>query len=313
VRYVVNQCHGYPRQPNLPSISDSLGPSMTLLVSEWWSQDIQSLNERGTSHVAPLMKWSQPAGSYCRNVPCDNTGGVLERWGSLKGRRERDRGERKEDVGLDIAFRLPPLYCMPFCRVQESSNVMYLVKGVHINLHTRLSLSVLLQLLHFRLPIEFRIKAQHFPSLLDANQTLPRILGFGGVIDVWEDLLDELSGRGGECDIGVCDVEYVSPLEVTFCCQSECLGTVSSVNVTESATLSARIDDGNCHISDGGGESETSSLPWSDHWTSRAVCLHTHIWNMEKGYGNELTSKLEMRDRSGIWGTLRSRRATSHY
>jgi hypothetical protein len=119
------------------------------------------------------------------------------------------------------------------------SNVMYLVKGVHINLHTHLSLSVLLQLLHFRLPIEFRIKAQHFPSLLDANQTLPRILRFGGIIDIREDLLHELGSWGGECDIGVCDVEYVSPLEITLCCQSECLGTISSVDVTESATLSA--------------------------------------------------------------------------
>jgi hypothetical protein len=95
---------------------------------------------------------------------------------------------------------------------------MYLVKGVHINLHTQLSLSVLLQLLHLRLPIEFRIKAQHFPSLLDANQTLPRILGLGGIIDIREDLLHELRGRGGECDIGVCDIEYVSTLEVTLCC-----------------------------------------------------------------------------------------------
>jgi hypothetical protein len=157
----------------------------------------------------------------------------------LKGRRERDVGERKEDVELDIAFRLPPLYCMPFCRVQESSNVMYLVKGVHINLHTRLSLSVLLQLLHLRLPIELRIKAQHLPGLLDTNQTLPGILRLGCVIDIGEDLLDEFRGRGGKCDIGVCDVKYVRTLEVTLCCQSECLGTISSVDVTESATLSA--------------------------------------------------------------------------
>jgi hypothetical protein len=116
---------------------------------------------------------------------------------------------------------------------------MYLVKGVHLYLHTHLGLSILLQLLNLRLPIEFRIKAQHLPSLLDANQTLPRILGLGGVIDIGEDLLHELGSWGGECDIGVCDVEYVSPLEITLCCQSECLGTISSVDVTESATLSA--------------------------------------------------------------------------
>jgi hypothetical protein len=118
---------------------------------------------------------------------------------------------------------------------------MYLVKGLHVYLHTHLSLSVLLQLLHLRLPIEFRIKAQHLPGLLDTDQTLPRVLGLGGVIDIREDLLDEFSSWGGECDIGVCDVEYVSPLEFTLCCQSECLGTISSVDVTEPATLSARI------------------------------------------------------------------------
>jgi hypothetical protein len=95
---------------------------------------------------------------------------------------------------------------------------MYLVKGVHINLHTRLSLSVLLQLLHLRLPIEFRIKAQHLPSLLDTDQPLPWILRLGCVIDIREDLLDELGSWGGKCDIGVCDIEYVSTLEVTLCC-----------------------------------------------------------------------------------------------
>jgi hypothetical protein len=121
---------------------------------------------------------------------------------------------------------------------------MYLVKGVHIDLHTQLSLSVLLQLLHLRLPIELGIKAQHLPGLLDTNQTLPRILGLGGIIDIREDLLDEFRGRGGECDIGVCDIEYVSSLEVTFCCQSECLSTVSSVDITESANLSAWNQDG---------------------------------------------------------------------
>jgi hypothetical protein len=117
--------------------------------------------------------------------------------------------------------------------------VICLVKGVHLYLHTQLSLSILLQLLNLRLPIEFRIKAQHLPSLLDTDQPLPWILRLGCVIDIGEDLLDEVRGRGGKCDIGICDVEYVGTLEVTLCCQSECLGTISSVDVTESATLSA--------------------------------------------------------------------------
>ena len=116
---------------------------------------------------------------------------------------------------------------------------MYFVTEIHTDLGTPLGLSILLQFLNLRLPVELGIKAQHLPSLLDTNQTLPRILRLWSVIDVWEDLLDELSGRGGECDIGICDVEYVSPLEVALGCQSECLGTVSSVDVTESAILSA--------------------------------------------------------------------------
>jgi hypothetical protein len=116
---------------------------------------------------------------------------------------------------------------------------MMLVKGVHVDQRTQLNLSIFLELLHLGLPIELRIKAQHLPSLLDTDQTLPRIVGLGGIIDIREDLLDEFSSWGGECDIGVCDVEYMSSLEVTLCCQSECLGTVSSVDVTESANLSA--------------------------------------------------------------------------
>ena len=116
---------------------------------------------------------------------------------------------------------------------------MYLLMVIHTVLHTQLGLSILLQLLHLRLPIELGIKAQHLPSLLDADETLPRVLGLGCVFDVREDLLDEFSSWGGECDIGICDVEYVCTLEVTLCCQSERLGTISSVDVTESAILSA--------------------------------------------------------------------------
>jgi hypothetical protein len=117
-----------------------------------------------------------------------------------------------------------------------------LVKGVHVDQYTQLNLSIFLELFHLRLPIELRIKAQHLPSLLDADQTLPRILGLGGIIDVREDLLDEFSSWCRECDIGVCDVEYMSPFEVTLCCQSECLGAISSVDIAESATLSAWIE-----------------------------------------------------------------------
>jgi len=87
---------------------------------------------------------------------------------------------------------------------------------VHHNRHTFLSFTVLLQLLHFRLPIVLRVKAQQFPSLLDADQTLPRILGLGSIVDVWEDLLDELSSGGGECDVGICDIEHMSSLEVAL-------------------------------------------------------------------------------------------------
>jgi len=89
---------------------------------------------------------------------------------------------------------------------------------MHNEIHTQLSLSILLQLLHLRLPIKLGIKAQHLPSFLDTDQTLPRILGLGGVIDVREDLLDQFSSWGCECNVGVCDVEYVSPLEVAFGC-----------------------------------------------------------------------------------------------
>ena len=86
----------------------------------------------------------------------------------------------------------------------------------HYNLHPFLSFTALLQFLHFRLPIVFRVEAQQFPSLLDADQTLPRILGHGSIVDVWEDLLDKLSSRGGECDVGICDIEHMSSLEVTL-------------------------------------------------------------------------------------------------
>jgi hypothetical protein len=78
-------------------------------------------------------------------------------------------------------------------------------------LHTALvlSLSSLLQFLDPGLPIKLGIKAQQLPSFLDTNQSFPWVLCLGVIFDIGEILLDELGCCGGECDIGICDIEDV--------------------------------------------------------------------------------------------------------
>lgn len=53
-----------------------------------------------------------------------------------------------------------------------------------------LSFTRLLELLYLRLPIVLWVETQYLSGLLDTDQSLPRILGLGIIVDTGEDLLD---------------------------------------------------------------------------------------------------------------------------
>lgn len=115
---------------------------------------------------------------------------------------------------------------------QDPSDLSYLL--LH-RLSQALRLASLLKLLNFRLPVVLGVKAEHLPRLLDTNQSLPWVISLGVVFDTGEDLLDKLGCRGGECNVGIGDVEDMSPLQLALDSESEALGTVPSVDIAESA------------------------------------------------------------------------------